>query len=443
VTQALAEAVQEGGVSIKASNDLLGGDPVPNVVKSLRVSYTLGGAAKQVEIPENGVFELAGAPLPGNPRETSVVSVLAKRGDPAALPVVLKLAQEGPWDVRLAAIRALARLGDASAVPVLLETAVSGQGAQASAALDSLADLPDKAADAKLEGLLDGSSGQQQLVIIELLGRREITSAVPALLALASGADKATRDAAFAALGLTVDQNHFAVLVKHLVAPASSDVATAAKAALQKACLRMPDRDAAARILIDQLRSVSGQVQADLLDLLGVVGGEQALARVVAAAQANDEKLQDAATQVLGRWTSPDAAPALLELTKAANNRYKVRTLRGYIRIARQLNVPTDERIEMCRKALELADRDDDRKLIVETLGRYPSATSLALVAAQLNKPALGEVAAAAALSIGQKLVDKQPAEVAKVMKQVIAAPPNDDLKQKATRLLHQAEGKK
>ena len=71
----------------------------------------------------------------------------------------------------------------------------------------------------------------------------------------------------------------------------------------------MPDRDAAARVLIDQLRSVSGQPQADLLDLLGVVGGDQVLARVVSAAKANDEKLQDAATQVLGRWTSPDAAP--------------------------------------------------------------------------------------------------------------------------------------
>ena len=45
-------------------------------------------------------------------------------------------------------------------------------------------------------------------------------------------------------------------------------------------------------------------------------------------------------------------------------------------------------------------------------------------------------------MSIGQKLVDKQPAEVAKAMKQVVAASPTDDLKQKATRVLNQAEGK-
>ena len=54
---------------------------------------------------------------------------------------------------------------------------------------------------------------------------------------------------------------------------------------------------------------MSGQPQADLLDLLGVVGGGRALAHVVSTAKANDEKLQDAATQVLGRWSSADAAP--------------------------------------------------------------------------------------------------------------------------------------
>jgi len=442
VTQALTDAVQAGRASAEDTNELLGGDPVPRVVKQLRVSYTLGGEPRQVEIPENGEFEVAGVPMPSNPRATSVVTVLAQRGDRAALPVILQLAADGPWDVRLAALRALAKLGDVSAVPLLLEVAATGQGASATVALDSLADLPDRAADARLEALLDDSAGTQQLVIIELLGRREIASAVPALLKLVSNDDKAVRDAAFAALGLTVDLNQLATLVTHLVKPASPDVAAAAKGALQKATLRMPDRDAAARVLIDHLPTASEQSQADLLELLGLVGGEQALACVVAAAEDSDERLQDAATQVLGRWTSPDAAPALLKLTKAAGNRYKVRTLRGYIRIARQLNVPTEQRIEMCQTALGLADRTEDRQLIVETLGRYPTTTSLALVAAQLDQPALAESAAAAAVAIGQKLVNQEPAEVAQVMQQVLAGPASDDLKQKATRLLDQAKGK-
>ncbi len=89
---------------------------------------------------------------------------------------------------------------------------------------------------------------------------------------------------------------------------------------------------------------------------------------------------------------SPDAAPMLLELTKTGNNKFKVRTLRGYIRIARQLNVPTEQRIEMCQTALTLAERDEDRSLVLETLGRYPSLTSLKAVTGYLDKPALAKL---------------------------------------------------
>jgi HEAT repeat protein len=441
VTEQLIGSMQDNGISIRAGNELAGSDPVPSVVKSLRVAYTLGGEAKNVAVPEGGQLQIEGS-FPRNPRQASVVAVLGERGDRAALPIILKLAQEGPWDVRLGAIRALAKLGDVSAVPMLLEIAVAGQGAQSVAATASLADLPDKKANAELQALLEKSDGPRRLVLIDLVGRREITAAVPALMKLAASTDKPTSDAAFASLGLTVRLEDLAPLLKYLVKPASPESASSAKAALQRACQRMPDRDAAARILIEQIPGAPRPVQTDLLDLLGDLGGTRALARVVAAAKANDELLQDAATRVLGRWMSPDAAPMLLELTKTGNGKIKVRTLRGYIRIARQLKVPTEQRIEMCQTALALADRDEDRLLVLETLGRYPSLASLKAVTACLDKPALSEVASASAVAIGEKLADKQPREVAQAMTQVVAATKNDELLQKAKRLLGGTEGK-
>ncbi|MHB9068378.1 MAG: HEAT repeat domain-containing protein [Pirellulaceae bacterium] len=441
VTEQLVGAMQDDGISIRAGNELAGTDPVPGVVKSLRVAYTLGGQPQSVTVPEGGQLQLEGS-FPRNPRQASVVAVLGERGDRAALPIILKLAQEGPADVRLGAIRALAKLGDVSAVPPLFEIAVSGQGAPTVAAIASLADLPDPKADAELLAMLEKSDGTRRLVLIDLVGRREIPAAVPALMELAGSTDRATSDAAFASLGLIVRQEDLAALVNHLVKPASPEAANAAKAALRKACQRMPDRDAAAQILMRQMSGAPQSVQADLLDLLGDLGGAQALEHVVAAAKGDDEPLQDAATRVLGRWMNPDAAPRLLELTKAENNKFKVRTLRGYIRIARQLNVPTEQRIEMCQTALALADRDEDRSLVLETLGRYPAITSLKAVTAYLDNPALREVASSSAVAIGEKLADQQPREVAEAMKQVVAATTNDDLLQKAKRLLSSIEGK-
>ena len=139
---------------------------------------------------------------------------------------------------------------------------------------------------------------------------------------------------------------------------------------------------------------------------------------------------------------SADAAPALLELARSGNDKFKVRTLRGYIRIARQLNVPTEERVTMCATALDLADRDEERNLVLETLGRYPTVQSLAIASSCLDKPGLNQTASSSAVAIAEKLVDDQPAEVAKVMKQVLKATNDPDLTKRARQSLNRTERK-
>jgi HEAT repeat protein len=377
--------------------------------------------------------------VPQDARQALVMYVLGTRGDTGALPVVLETAKSGAAPVRLAAVRVLAKLGDVSAVPVLLETAVEAQGELAQAAQDSLAELAGDEVDAALVSQLPRSEGQRRLVLIDLAGMRGIASAVPALLKLADDDDQQLRTAAISALGLTVGLDELPALVDRLVDPKSPDVAAAAKEALSKACLRMPDRDACASELIDRMPQASTAAKGALLELLGVVGGPRALEGVSAAAKDADEDVQDAATRVLGEWMNPDAAPVLLELAKTGNEKFKVRTLRGYIRIPRQLDVPPDQRIAMCKKALEAAERDAERKLVLEVLGRNPSAESLKLVVPHLSSPSLKEDASTAAVAIAERIVQTQPAPVAEAMRQVIEVSGDNELLGRAKRLLRRA----
>lgn len=66
VTAKVAEMVADGNLSIPASNDAYG-DPVPNVVKSLRVEYVLDGKPMQKTAGENETLELAAEPTGGFP----------------------------------------------------------------------------------------------------------------------------------------------------------------------------------------------------------------------------------------------------------------------------------------------------------------------------------------------------------------------------------------
>ena len=55
---------------------------------------------------------------------------------------------------------------------------------------------------------------------------------------------------------------------------------------------------------------------------------------MAAAAKDADPEIQDTASRMLGAWMDVDAAPVLLDLAKnAADEKYKIRAPRGYIRL--------------------------------------------------------------------------------------------------------------
>ena len=415
--------------------ELLGAEDPAKFAVALRMSHELRGG----QVAQTLIDALKDLPTQ---RRALVIYVLGNLGEPAALPVVMELAKNEAADVRLPAVEVLASLGDASAVPVLLDAAAASDETLAAAARKSLADLRSGDVNAKLGEMLGSSSGAQRLVLIELAGLRGIDSAVPTLTKLADADDQAVRTAAVRALGLTIGLEQLPALIDRLVAPKSPDVAAAAKEALNTAVLRMPDRNAAAEELIQRLPKAPLAAKSDLLALLGVIGGQRALQGIAAAARDSSDEVQDAATRVLGEWMTADAAPVLLDLAKTGADKYKVRTLRGYIRIARQLDVPLDERVEMCRKTIEAAQRDDERRLALEVLGRYPTPAGLQLAAAHLDNPALKEAAAEAAVAIAEKIVDADPAAVAAAMERAAVATSNQELAQKAKTLQRRAQRK-
>ena len=85
----------------------------------------------------------------------------------------------------------------------------------------------------------------------------------------------------------------------------------------------------------------------------------------------------------------------MLDLAKtAADEKYKIRAMRGYIRLVRQFVLPDDQRVQMCRTALETAERDAEKKLVLEVMRRYPSAQMLKLAMETAKIPGLKDEAA-------------------------------------------------
>jgi HEAT repeat protein len=315
---------------------------------------------------------------------------------------MIEAARTGPKPMRVAAVTALGRVGDATVVEPLVE--VAGDPEFIAPVRQALAVLGDPAADDAIRGRLAGADSGVLPMLVGLVGDRRI-AAIAEVVPLADHASPVVREAALGALGQIVDLANMDVLIRRIAAGAEGSEREVAIRALTEASVRMEDREACAAKLAAAVASAGAADRTVLLDTLGAVGGSKALEALAAAARSDDEAQQDAATRLLGKWMTADAAPVLLGLAQPdAPPRFRTRALRGYLRIARQFVLPDAERAAMCRRALAAASEEVDRTAVLEILKRYPSQATLEVAREAAKVPGLEPQAQAAAAEIEKKL---------------------------------------
>ncbi|MGN6547109.1 MAG: HEAT repeat domain-containing protein [Aureliella sp.] len=328
---------------------------------------------------------------------------LADRGDRAALPAVLEIAKSGQSKAQIAVAQVLLKMGDASSVPALIEMALQKDKDVADAARGTLAEMSGQEIDRAVTSRLASANGPTLVVLIETVGQRRI-EAVDALRKAAESRDASVRHAAIAALGETVGPNDLKLLIARVTNSQNAADDAVALQALRAAAVRMPDREACAAQLVSAMNGQSTAVKDHILEILGEVGGSNALQAMRAAAIGSDRDLRDTASRLLGSWFDVEAGPVLLELAQMPNNEFAVRELRGYIRLARQFVMPDAQRADMCRKAMRATNRVPEQKLVLEVMERYPSPEMLSAAVEAQPVAELKDDARRVALTIASKL---------------------------------------
>jgi HEAT repeat protein len=375
-------------------------------------------------------------------RQAGLLRALGDRKEPVPLAGVIAASKSPSAVVRAAAIYVLGKHGGDSALPILVDASL-GTGEVAREAKFVLGNTVGKNVDVAICAKLTDADPKAKVSLFELVGSRGIAEALPEVLKATEDPNEELRLAAIRTLGRIVSLEELPMLVERLVVAKTLRETAATHESLKAACARMPDRDACAGKLLDSMDAAPAVSKGFLLQLLSSVGGARALTGVCAYARNADEDIQDAATRALGEWMSVDAAPQLLELAHTIrNDKFKTRVLRGYIRIVRQLGIPADQKVTMCQEALGAACRDDERRMVLQVLGRLPSVKSLSLAASCLTVPALRDEAITAVLEIGEKLSANEARAVADAMRQVLKAGASGEKADRAKAILEQTASK-
>ena len=369
-------------------------------------------------------------------RQALLLIALGDLGDRAALPTVVEAAKTGEVEVRIEAIRTLAQLGDATVVPVLLAAATQPDEQLAEAARSTLALLGSGEINSAIVDLLESDDAQTRKMAIDVAAQRKIASAAPTLLELAKNSDATTRLAAIKALGSTAQLEDLSAFIALAIAAQDSEDSPLVQSSLKSACVRMPQEECAEK-LAAAMPNTSTATRVLLLEQLTSVGGTTALETVVAAAKSNDDDMQDAGTRLLGTWLSADAAPTMFDLAKTLpKGKYQIRALRGYVRIARQLNMTPAERIAVCHNTLAIAKRSEDRGLVLEVVRRYPTPEGLDLAASLLSDKDLQQQACSTIVAIGGRVAMESPEKTEKALLRVLELSTDATLKANAEKSL-------
>ncbi|MCE5276415.1 MAG: HEAT repeat domain-containing protein [Planctomycetaceae bacterium] len=354
--------------------------------------------------------------------QVALLGVLVERNDPAARSAIMTAAGGEHASARLAAVVALAKLGDAACVPMLAEM-TGAEEPLAAAARATLRALQGRAVDQAIIWAIKPAKNNIKVELFRCLADRKTAWAVPELLQACTDDDEIVRSEAFKTLAAVAEVRYLPMLVRRMLAATGDNDRPAAESAVALCGRRSGDLDKAV-ILVAKSLSVSEDLRdrCSLLRAIGGIGGGQALKIVHAAAKDPNEAIRDAAAQCIINWPDASVLDDLIEIiTKSENLDHHAAALRAYLRQAAALRRDNPaQALDMYRRALMLAKRDDEKRLVLSDIADMPSLDTLMLAGHHLADQALQSQAAASILVISRSIARQYRHDVTQALQAVL-----------------------
>jgi HEAT repeat protein len=350
--------------------------------------------------------------LPGDAR-IQLTAVLSGYPADTVAPFLLAAAEDPSIDVRLAALRSIGKAGGARSVAFLATKAARASGAEQDAAREALALLRGPDVDpAILAHFAKTSDDAVKAELVRAAGERRIAGAKPALMDMVKSASPMLKVRAAAALGDiagTADIPDLLGLLRGLEDETARESMQDTVAAVARSNPRELSRAGTVKAVLAAEKDPKKKV--DLLRVLGKIGDDTGLALIRAALSDKDEGVVDAAVRALAEWPTGMARDDVYEIARtsfALNHR--VISIRAFIRMIglEPFRAPDGAVADLLR-ALAVAPRAEEKKLILGMLVRFPCVAGLKTAESLLADQTVAGEAKLAADRISQALGRRTP----------------------------------
>ena len=340
----------------------------------------------------------------------SLIRAIGRRGEAAALPILIGAANDPDTAVQVAAMEFLGRLGDKRALGVLFERLGDRKKELRETAAGALRIISAREIDAAILAKMTSTKGQLRADLIRILVERKYKPVAGASLKIARGGDIVVGRQAVRAVRMLAGAKELPALIDLLEVPACDALRGDVVNAITQIAQRSSGSADGVGVVLSALKaSDSVKTRGALLSVLGKLGDRRGYGEVIKACRDKNATVKDAALHALVAWPDAGAAADMVKLAENTDSeKWRILALRGYIRaIALDAKRPKSRTLDMYEKALKLARRAGEKKLILAGLTGLPDKRSLAMVEALTSDPKLAREARLAAKKIRHALVAK------------------------------------
>ncbi len=412
----LSKSGSNTAVKIAAYQGLIKADPQSRVSTALTLLKSNNVALKQsagkfiAELEGSGVTIQLGQQLKKLEPETKAVllAALESRADKAAAPYVAEEVSSRNDSVRLAAVQALGVVGTADEVELLARTSTQ-QGEIGKAAMASLGKITGRGVSKKFAQVAVGKAPVPVRVnAIESIIDRNDAEAVDSLLEAAADDDTRVRAAAYKAIGQLGGPREVRSLAKMLVETNRSSARAAMKKALRTIVARLENPDASP--IIAAMSKADAEGKAALLEVLPEIGDSASLAAVRSQLDSDNAEVKKAAVRALAQWPNSQPLDKMLDVAAEGDDAAtRILALRGYIKlISLPSNRSSAESVKLLEKAMQIAERTQEKRTVLGALPNYPGPEAIALAQKARSDTALAAEAVLAIKKIKSIMANKK-----------------------------------
>lgn len=401
------------------------------------------------DIPGSAATGRAAALLPKMPPavQVALIEALHQRGDPSVLSAIIEMARNPERAVRCAAWAALGELGDASVVPRLLDATIRAEEDEQSAARSALILLRRGDVCGALLAHLADSRKAAQAEVIRALSERSELKATPRLLELAAQGDESARLASYRALAMLGRGNEVAPLTKLLLNSTSAPVRDAAQQTLITVCQRAQTMPAPLDIepILSGISSPGpAEGRAALLRVCSLFADPQTRATIRRYLKESNPVIRDAAVRALCNSRDAQFLADLRQLaSETTEANYRALAIGGYVRLATEDDAAQSSnasRTPLFKDILQVAQRPEEKRLVMAGLSTVAEPEALALAALALDDSAIRGEAAQAVVRIATAVAGAAPEAAESAVNKILATVDDAGIRQSAETVLKAIE---